>query len=55
MRAKYYSDHGNPLTMATVQVVLYEGTDREERHRNDGMLLKTGELFQVGTFHIDPR
>jgi uncharacterized protein YfaP (DUF2135 family) len=52
IRAKYYSDHGQPVTMATVQVILFEGTDREERHRYDGMLLKTGEFFQVGSFHV---
>jgi uncharacterized protein YfaP (DUF2135 family) len=52
VRAKYYSDQGHPSTTATVQVILREGTDREERHSFQGVLLKTGEFFQVGTFSI---
>ena len=55
VRARYYSDHGNAVTVAVVQVILFEGTDREERRRYEGMLLKTGEFFPVGSFHIERR
>ena len=53
VRAKYYSDNDNPNTMATVQVVLHEGTDREEKRQYQAMLLKTGEFFQIATFRIE--
>lgn len=52
VRVKYYSDNGHPQTLATVDVVLYPGTDREQRQTLERMLTKTGDVSEVGGFTI---
>jgi uncharacterized protein YfaP (DUF2135 family) len=49
----YYSSHGNPQSVAQVQVILFEGTDMEKRYRFEKVLVKTNDVFIVGTFNID--
>jgi uncharacterized protein YfaP (DUF2135 family) len=51
----YFSDHGNAQTEVKVDVLVREGTDREERHSFRKMLTRTGGKFEVGTFEIKPR
>lgn len=48
----YYSDRGNAQTEVKVDVLLHEGTDREERHTFRHMLTRTGGKFEVGTFTV---
>ncbi len=55
VEVKYFSSHGHPQTVCKVQVVLFEGTDREKRIRFDKILTKTGDKENVGTFKIRPR
>lgn len=52
VRAKYYSDNGQPQTFVRVDVILYEGTDREERLVYRGVLEKTGETVHVASFSL---
>lgn len=51
----YYSSHGQPQSLANVEVILLPGTDREERHRFEHMLTKTNDRVAVGTFTISPK
>mgnify|MGYP001221742422 CR=1 FL=1 len=51
---KYYSDNGYPQTLASVDVIVYEGTSREERHHFDVMLTRTGNSVELGRFRIQP-
>ena len=51
----YFSDHGNAQTEVKVDVLVREGTDREERHSFRKMLTRTGGKFEVGTFEIKAR
>ena len=51
----YFSDHGHAQTEVKVDVLVREGTDREERHSFRVMLTRTGGKFAVGTFEIKPR
>jgi uncharacterized protein YfaP (DUF2135 family) len=48
----YYSDNGHAQTEVKVDVLLHEGTDREERHTFRHMLTRTGGKFEVGTFTV---
>ncbi|MFY0577176.1 DUF2135 domain-containing protein [Cystobacter fuscus] len=48
----YFSDHGNAQTEVKVDVLIHEGTDREERHTFRHMLTRTGGKFEVGTFTV---
>lgn len=52
---KYFSSHGHPQTVCKVQVVLFEGTDREKRIEFEKILTKTGDKENVGTFKVWPR
>ncbi len=51
---KYFSSHGHAQTVCKVQVVLFEGTDREKRIEFDKILTKTGDKERVGTFTVAP-
>jgi uncharacterized protein YfaP (DUF2135 family) len=51
----YFSDHGHAQTEVKVDVLLREGTDREERHTFKVMLTRTGGKFPVGTFEVKAR
>ncbi|WP_375767840.1 DUF2135 domain-containing protein [Archangium gephyra] len=48
----YFSDNGNAQTEVKVDVLIHEGTDREERHSFRHMLTRTGGKFEVGTFEV---
>ena len=52
VRAKYYSDNGKPQTFVRVDVILYEGTDREERLTFRGVLEKTDEVVHIASFTL---
>ena len=52
VRVKYYSSHGHPQTGLRVQVILFEGTDRERRLEFDKILTKTGDKVEVGEFEV---
>lgn len=52
VEVKYYSSHGHPQTGCRVQVVLFEGTDRERRLEFDKILTKTGDKVLVGQFEV---
>ncbi len=51
---KYFSDHGFAQTLATVEVILYEGTPAEKRYRFETMLTRTGSTYEVGEFQVSP-
>ena len=51
---KYFSDHGFAQTLATVDVILYEGTAAEKRYRFETMLTRTGSTYEVGEFRVSP-
>lgn len=51
---KYFSSHGHPQTRCRVQVVLYEGTNRERRLEFFKILTKTGDKVEVGSFELSP-
>ncbi len=50
----YFSDNGYPQTLATVDVILYEGTSAEKRYRYQAMLTRTGSRYEVGEFQVTP-
>jgi len=52
VRVKYFSSHGHPQTQARVQVVLFEGTNREQRLEFFKILTKTGDIVDVGTWEV---
>lgn len=52
VRAKYYSDNGMPQTFVRVDVILFEGTAREERLVFHGVLEKTDEVVHVASFTL---
>jgi uncharacterized protein YfaP (DUF2135 family) len=52
VEVKYYSSHGHPQTGCRVQVVLFEGTDRERRLEFQKILTKTGDKVEVGLFEV---
>lgn len=54
VEVKYYSSHGHPQTGLAVQVVMFEGTDREQRLEFRKILTKTGDKVDVGTFEVAP-
>ena len=54
VRVKYYSSHGHPQTQLWVQVVMFEGTNRERRLKFEKMLTKTGDVEEVGEFQVAP-
>jgi uncharacterized protein YfaP (DUF2135 family) len=54
VRVKYYSSHGHPQTQLWVQVVMFEGTNRERRLKFEKMLTKTGDVEEVGEFAVAP-
>ncbi len=49
---KYFSSHGHPQTRCRVQVVLFEGTNRERRLEFFKILTKTGDKVEVGRFDL---
>jgi len=51
----YFSDHGHAQTEVKVDVLLWEGTDREERISFNKMLTRTGGKFEVGSFEVKDR
>jgi len=53
VRVKYYSSHGHPQTAARVQVVMFEGTAREQRLEFLKLLTKTGDKVDVGTWRVE--
>ncbi|MBW1809046.1 MAG: DUF2135 domain-containing protein [Deltaproteobacteria bacterium] len=53
VRVKYYSSHGHPQTKCRVQVVLFEGTNRERRLEFFKILTKTGDIEEIGTWEVE--
>lgn len=53
IKVHYYSSHGNPQTVAKVQVILFEGLDMEKKYNFEKVLVRTDDTFQVGTFDIE--
>ena len=51
----YFSDHGHAQTEVKVDVLLWEGTDREERHGFSKMLTRTGGKIEIGKFSVKDR
>lgn len=51
----YFSDHGHAQSQVTCDVVLFEGTEREQRLRFTSMLTRTGNRFEVGRFMVKAR
>lgn len=49
---KYFSSHGHPQTVARIQVVMFEGTAREQRLQFLKLLTKTGDKVSVGTWKV---
>jgi uncharacterized protein YfaP (DUF2135 family) len=54
VEAKYYSSHEHPQTKCVVQVILFEGSDRERRLEFEKILTKTGDKVEVGLFNLSP-
>ncbi len=52
IKVKYFSSHGHPQTKLRVQVVLFEGTNRERRLEFHKILTKTGDIQVVGVFDV---
>jgi uncharacterized protein YfaP (DUF2135 family) len=47
IEAHYYGSHGHAQTRCRVVVILYEGTNREERSEYDFILTRDGEVAKV--------
>jgi uncharacterized protein YfaP (DUF2135 family) len=47
IEAHYYGSHGRAQTRCKVTVILYEGTNREERSEYDFILTRDGEVAKV--------
>lgn len=52
VEANYYGSHGQAQTRCRVTVILYEGTDREERSDYDLVLTRDGEVAKVAEILI---
>ncbi len=52
VKAHYFSSNNHPQTIASLQVILFEGTDREKRYRFKKILVKTNDASVVGKFNI---
>ncbi len=48
----YFSDHGNAQSQVKIDVLLYEGTEREQHLTMSKMLNRTGDRLEVGTFEV---
>ncbi|GEM_PF-836060 len=48
----YYSSNDKPQTVATVQVILFEGTDMEKKYYFQKVLVKTNDSSDVGNFNV---
>ncbi len=53
VNVQYYSSYSTPITKAKVQVILYEGTNKEEKKVFDFVMTKSGEIYNLAKFHID--
>jgi uncharacterized protein YfaP (DUF2135 family) len=53
VEVKYYSSNDHPQTALKVQVVMYEGTEREKRVAFQKILTKTGDKELVGLFTLE--
>lgn len=51
---QYYSSWDHPITRFTIDVILYEGTPREERQRYQYVATKPEQIYQVTEFSIEP-
>ena len=51
----YFSDHGHAQTEVRVDVLLWEGTDREVRETFYKMLTRTGGKIEIGKFQVKDR
>lgn len=51
-QVKYWSDQGLPQTEVRIDLLLYEGTDREERRTFYTVLTKTGDMYDIGNVEI---
>jgi uncharacterized protein YfaP (DUF2135 family) len=54
VRVKYFSSHGHAQSLASVDVIMYEGTESERRQRFDVMLTRTHEIYELGRFLVKP-
>jgi uncharacterized protein YfaP (DUF2135 family) len=54
-QVKYWSDQGMPQTEVRIDLVLYEGTDHEERRTFYTVLTKTGDVYGIGNVEIQPQ
>jgi uncharacterized protein YfaP (DUF2135 family) len=53
VEVKYYSSNDHPQTALRVQVIMFEGTDREKRLSFQKILTKTGDKVEVGVFELE--
>jgi len=53
VKAHYYSSNDHPQTRVRLQVILFEGTDMEKQYQFNRVLVKTNDIFDVGTFDIE--
>ena len=50
----YFSSNGNPQTVATVTVIMYEGTPMERKVTLQKVLTKDNDTHEIGTFEVLP-
>jgi uncharacterized protein YfaP (DUF2135 family) len=53
IQVQNFSPRDAPVTTMRVHLVLFEGTDREERHTWDVISFRAGEVINVGSFVLD--
>ncbi len=52
VKVVYFSAHGHAQSKALVQVVLFEGTGQEQRHRFSRVLTRDNDTYVLGKFHV---
>lgn len=53
VQVQYYGSYGAPLTRVRVDVVLHEGTPREERKMYTFVMTREHQVYQIARFNID--
>lgn len=54
VQVQYYSSYSSPITRVKLYVVLYEGTSREEVKKFDFVMTRSGQVYHIADFQINP-
>lgn len=55
VQAQYYYGGENPVTKVRMFVILFEGTEKEERKEFQFIMTRSGQVYHIADFNIDPQ